>query len=91
MESKIHSRACLTIPFLETVAGEALSMSEGSKMTLQVGDMGMRSPLAKVKVRLSSRTELRFSIHIASTGPSSTSHICSPVDDKARKDEFRVC
>ena len=53
-------------------------MLDGSKMTLQVGDIGMRSPLARVKVRLSSRTEFRFSIHMASTGPSSTNHTCSP-------------
>ncbi|RUS85039.1 hypothetical protein EGW08_007176, partial [Elysia chlorotica] len=69
-----------TMPFLDTVAGEALSMLCGSKMILQLGAMGIRSPLAKVKVLLSSRTELRFSIQMASTGPSSTSQTCSPVE-----------
>ena len=59
-----------TIPFLDTVAGEALSMLCTSNTILQLGAMGIRSPLAKVKVLLSSRTELRFSIQIASTGPS---------------------
>ena len=68
-----------TIPFLDTVAGEALSMLWGSKTTLQRGAIGMRSPLARVRVLLSSRTLLRFSIQMASTGPSSTIHTCSPV------------
>ena len=67
-----------TMPFLDTVAGEALSTLCGSKMTLQLGAIGMRSPFARVKVLLSSSTELRFSIQMASTGPSSTSQICSP-------------
>lgn len=66
-----------TIPLRETVAGEALSMLWGSKIILQLGDIGMRSPLAKVRVLLSSRTEFRFSIQIASTGPSKTIQICS--------------
>ena len=68
----------LTMPFRDTVEGDALSMLAGSKMTLHEGDMGMRSPLARVSVRLSSSTELRFSIQMASTGPSRTSQICSP-------------
>ena len=38
----------------------------------------MRSPFAKVRVLLSSNTLLRFSIHMASTGPSRTIQICSP-------------
>ena len=67
-----------TIPFLDTVAGEALSMLCTSKMILQFGAIGIRSPLAKVKVLLSSSTEFKFSIQIASTGPSSKSHTCSP-------------
>ena len=71
-----------TIPFLDTVAGEALSMLWGSKIILQLGAMGILSPLAKVKVLLSSRTEFKFSIQIASTGPSSTSQTCSPVQTK---------
>ena len=67
-----------TMPFLDTVAGEALSMLCTSKMILQLGAMGIRSPLAKVKVLLSSRTEFKFSIQMASTGPSSISQTCSP-------------
>jgi len=59
-----------TIPFLDTVAGDALSMLCTSKTILQFGAIGMRSPLASVRVLLSSRTELRFSIQMASTGPS---------------------
>lgn len=47
-------------------------------MILQVGDMFRRSPLASVRVLLSSNTELRFSIQIESTGPSRTNHTCSP-------------
>ena len=60
------------------MAGEALSILCGSNMILHDGDIGMRSPFANVKVLLSSSTEFKFSIHIASTGPSSTSHILSP-------------
>lgn len=67
-----------TIPFLETVAGDALSMLSTSKMILQFGAIGMRSPLASVRVLLSSSTELRFSIQMASTGPSSSNQTCSP-------------
>lgn len=69
---------CRNSPFLETVAGDALSTLCGSKMILQFGAMGIRSPFANVSVLLSSRTELRFSIHNVSTGPSSTSQMCSP-------------
>lgn len=69
----------LTIPQRETVAGEALSMLCGSKMILQYGDMGKRSPFANVSVRLSSSTEFKFSIHSESTGPSKTSQMCSPL------------
>ena len=69
-----------TIPFLDTVAGEALSILWGSNIILQFGAIGIRSPLAKVKVLLSSRTEFKFSIQMASTGPSSTSQTCSPAE-----------
>lgn len=68
-----------TMPTRDTVAGEALSMLCTSNTSLQDGDMVMRSPLARVSVLLSSNTELRFSIHMASTGPSSTIHMNSPV------------
>ena len=67
-----------TIPLRDTVAGEALSMLCGSNTTLHCGDIGMRSPLAKVSVLLSSNTLFRFSIHMASTGPSRTIQMCSP-------------
>lgn len=67
-----------TMPLRDTVAGEALSMLCGSKTTLQLGAMGMRSPLASVRVLLSSRTEFRFSIQMASTGPSRTIQTFSP-------------
>lgn len=68
-----------TIPTRDTVAGEALSMLCTSNTSLQDGDIVIRSPLAKVSVLLSSSTEFRFSIQMASTGPSSTIHINSPV------------
>ena len=48
-------------------------------MILQFGAMGMRSPFARVSVLLSSSTEFRFSIQMASTGPSIISQINSPV------------
>lgn len=67
-----------TMPLRETVAGEALSMLCGSKTTLQLGAMGIRSPLASVSVLLSSKTEFRFSIQMASTGPSRTIQMFSP-------------
>ncbi len=60
------------------MAGDALSMLCGSNTILQEGDIGIRSPFAKVKVLLSSKTEFRFSIQIASTGPSRTIQILSP-------------
>lgn len=50
----------------------------GSNIILEVGDMLSRSPLARVKVLLSSKTEFKFSIQIESTGPSSTNQQCSP-------------
>lgn len=67
-----------TIPLRETVAGDALSILCGSKATLQFGAMGMRSPLASVRVLLSSKTEFKFSIQMASTGPSKTIQMLSP-------------
>ena len=78
----LHSKAELlmyTMPMRDTVAGEALSMLWGSKRILQFGAMGMRSPLARVSILLSSSTEFRFSIQMASTGPSMTSQTNSPV------------
>lgn len=68
----------ITIPFRDTVAGDALSMLWGSKIILQVAAIGKRSPLARVRVLLSSKTEFKFSIQILSTGPSRTSQTYSP-------------
>lgn len=69
-----------TIPLRDTVAGDALSMLCGSNTTLQLGAIGILSPFARVRVLLSSKTELRFSIQMASTGPSRTIHMCSPCE-----------
>lgn len=66
-----------TIPMRETVAGEAFVTLSGSKRSLQLGAIVIRSPLARVRVLLSSKTEFKFSIHTASTGPSRTSHVLS--------------
>lgn len=77
-----------TIPLRETVAGDALSMLCGSKATLQFGAMGMRSPLASVRVLLSSKTEFKFSIQMASTGPSKTIQMFSPRRIQLRKNKF---
>ena len=71
-----------TMPFLDTVAGEALSMLCTSKRILQFAAIGIRSPLASVNVLLSSNTEFKFSIQIASTGPSSISHTWSAEQGK---------
>ena len=43
-------------------------------MILMRGKRGTLSPLAKVRVRVSSITVFRFSTHTGSTGPSSTNH-----------------
>ena len=64
------------MPARETVAGEALRRSSTSKWRVTFGrSMGMRSLLARVRRRLSSITVFMFSIQIASTGPSRTSHV----------------
>jgi len=42
--------------------------------------MGIRSPLANVRILLSSNTVLRFSIQIVSTGPSQVSQILNLED-----------
>eukprot|EP00659_Diplonema_papillatum_P019139 gene19138-biopygen19404 len=62
-----------TIPARDTVAGDALLRFSGSKQTFMFSVMLSRSPLARVSSLLSSRTVFRFSIQIASTGPSQTS------------------
>lgn len=60
------------MPIRDMVAGEALSTLSGSKHSLALAAITIRSPLANVSVLLSSSTEFRFSIHTASTGPSKT-------------------
>lgn len=75
-----------TIPILDTVAGDAFSMLCTSNSSLQVGAMGMRSPLARVSVLLSSSTEFRFSIQMASTGPSKMRKMFSPENKDAWED-----
>mmetsp|Transcript_27980 Transcript_27980/g.68338 ORF Transcript_27980/g.68338 Transcript_27980/m.68338 type:complete len:200 (+) Transcript_27980:6625-7224(+) len=62
------------MPMRDTVAGEAFIRFSGSKTAFISGVMGMRSPLASVRSLLSSSTVLRFSIQMASTGPSSRIH-----------------
>ena len=64
------------MPARETVAGDALRRSSTSKCSVTFGrSMGMRSLLARVRMRLSSMTVFMFSIQMASTGPSSTSQV----------------
>lgn len=46
-----------------------------SNMALTLSVMGIRSPLARVKILLSSSTVFRSSIQIASTGPSAMIHV----------------
>mmetsp|Transcript_60189 Transcript_60189/g.148008 ORF Transcript_60189/g.148008 Transcript_60189/m.148008 type:complete len:200 (-) Transcript_60189:261-860(-) len=62
------------MPMRDTVAGEAFMRFSGSKTAFISGVIGMRSPLARVSSLLSSSTVLRFSIQMASTGPSSRIH-----------------
>jgi hypothetical protein len=68
------------IPHLETVAGEALFKFSTSKTNLQFSVIGILSPLAKVKILLSSNTVFKFSIQIASTGPSQTIQVLNLLD-----------
>lgn len=63
-----------TCPHLDTVAGDALFRFSTSKTSLHCSVIGIRSPLARVRILLSSRTVFRFSIQMASTGPSQVSH-----------------
>jgi len=57
-------------PHLDTVAGDALLRFSTSKTNLQFSVIGILSPLAKVKILLSSSTVFKLSIQIVSTGPS---------------------
>eukprot|EP00982_Pelagococcus_subviridis_P015901 31437-Pelagococcus_subviridis.AAC.1 len=62
------------IPARETVAGDALFRFSGSNIAFIAPDICTRSPFASVRTLLSSSTVFKFSIQIASTGPSSTIH-----------------
>ena len=64
-----------TYPHLDTVAGEALFKFSTSNTNLQFSVIAIRSPLANVNILLSSNTVFRFSIQIASTGPSQVSQV----------------
>ncbi|CAF3341878.1 unnamed protein product [Rotaria sp. Silwood2] len=67
------------IPQRDTVAGDALSILCTSNISLTFDAIDIRSPFANVNSLLSSNTELRFSIHIASTGPSRIIHQASSI------------
>jgi len=74
------SSAMKTMPQRETVAGEATDRScTSNSMRIVVGLSLMRSPLGRHSVQLSSSTVFMFSIQIASTGPSKTTHFLSGV------------
>merc|ERR1719387_1606023 len=60
------------IPARDTVAGEAFRRFSTSNTILQLSVIGIRSLFARVRILLSSRTVFRFSIQMASTGPSQT-------------------
>mmetsp|Transcript_2468 Transcript_2468/g.8764 ORF Transcript_2468/g.8764 Transcript_2468/m.8764 type:complete len:208 (-) Transcript_2468:612-1235(-) len=69
-----------TMPQRDTVAGDATARSCTSKsMRIVVGLSLMRSPLGRHSVQLSSSTVFMFSIQMASTGPSNTTHLRSSV------------
>lgn len=60
----------LIFHYLETVAGEAARRSDTSNIMVCVGNNFIISPDVRQSFLLSSRTVFKFSIHIASTGPS---------------------
>mmetsp|Transcript_14312 Transcript_14312/g.34806 ORF Transcript_14312/g.34806 Transcript_14312/m.34806 type:complete len:357 (+) Transcript_14312:1594-2664(+) len=63
-----------TMPQRDTVAGEATAKSATSKIMFIAPDIAIISELGKHSFLLSSSTVFMFSIQMASTGPSSTSH-----------------
>ena len=63
------------MPHRETVAGDATAKSATSKIMFIDEDMAMISPEFRHSFLLSSSTVFMFSIQIASTGPSSTTHL----------------
>ena len=64
-----------TIPQRDTVAGDALSKFSTSKTSFTFSVIAILSLFARVRIRLSSSTVFRFSIQIASTGPSQVIHV----------------
>ena len=64
-----------TMPQRETVAGDATARSATSKIMFITLDMAMISPEFRHSFLLSSSTVFMFSIQMASTGPSSTTHL----------------
>ena len=67
------------IPARLTVARDALFRFSGSKTAFMVSVILILSPLARVRTLLSSSTVFRFSIQMASTGPSNTIHVFWPL------------
>ena len=63
------------MPHRDTVAGEATARSATSKIMFITLDMAMISPLFRQSFLLSSSTVFMFSIQMASTGPSSITHL----------------
>ena len=64
-----------TIPHRDTVAGDATARSFTSKIMFITDDIATISPLFRHSFLLSSSTVFMFSIQMASTGPSSITHL----------------
>mmetsp|Transcript_14536 Transcript_14536/g.44979 ORF Transcript_14536/g.44979 Transcript_14536/m.44979 type:complete len:250 (-) Transcript_14536:10-759(-) len=71
------------MPARDTVAGDATLRSSTSKSRLIDEVSGIRSPLIKVRILLSSITLFIDSIHMASIGPSNSTHFSSRLFDSA--------
>ena len=67
------------MPLRETVAGEATARSSTSNMIVFVSESGMISPELRQSFLLSSSTVFMFSIQMASTGPSKSTHCRSMI------------
>ena len=65
------------------VAGEATARSSTSKIILIVGLIRIYLLEARMSILLSSKTVFKFSIQMASTGPSKIIHWLSGVSDSA--------
>mmetsp|Transcript_98082 Transcript_98082/g.299850 ORF Transcript_98082/g.299850 Transcript_98082/m.299850 type:complete len:346 (+) Transcript_98082:6210-7247(+) len=68
------SSANHTIPQRETVANVAYLSVSTSNMIRTCGGIAKRSPLGRVSILLSSKTEFKFSAHSGSTSPSNIIH-----------------